>query len=722
MNRFFKISLASLIGLPLLLLIALLLLIQFQDANRFKPIIEQQAKNKAGINLSIKGELGWSLFPLGIDINDMQVNDQSDQAFASVNRLLAQVDLLSLLKGSPSIHTVLLDGAQVALLESAQGEANWLNILPPQEPHPLNPNETTQSKEAGEQNKTLSFLLSKLEITGLELVYSSELKNQKLELSPVNISVSNIAPNSDIPAKISFSFKDKVQDLRLKADIQALLSFSSDFSKIAIKELSSKFESSGPFSQAKVVHASIKSKLSVDTQAQEILVEQLSLMFEHLKLESQLSLNDYASSPVVKGSLNVSEFSPLEMASKFNIELPAMASPTSLHAFSLSADFELKNQLLKLSQLRTKLDESSWLGQLVFNTQSQALKLKLEGDTFNLDHYLPPPNSDAQTAPPAKDSSPDKDRLQAQTELLPLDTIRQLDMDIAFTQQSLIAKKLLIEKLNLQLSAKKGLLTLKDLSARSHQGTFVTTALLDARSDSAEWKADNTIRGLNLGSLIQALDIQKAEDTINLSGSLNLNTSLSSKGNSLPSLQANALAQSQFEVLEGELQGLNLKALSCKGLALINRDSLDTANWPSSTAFDQLKGQVTLAKEVVNSRFELSSAGLNMDAEGPIKLATNALDIRMGLRVIGDMGERACRVNEKFKHIPIPVRCNGKFDTPPAKLCKLDSQRLREASKQVAVKEGKRKLEKELDRTLKKHLGDKDELKDAAKSLLKKLF
>ena len=111
-----------------------------------------------------------------------------------------------------------------------------------------------------------------------------------------------------------------------------------------------------------------------------------------------------------------------------------------------------------------------------------------------------------------------------------------------------------------------------------------------------------------------------------------------------------------------------------------------------------------------------------MDAEGPIKLATNALDIRMGLRVIGDMGERACRVNEKFKHIPIPVRCKGKFDTPPAKLCKLDSQRLREASKQVAVKEGKRKLEKELDRTLKKHLGDKDELKDAAKSLLKKLF
>ncbi|WP_231882859.1 AsmA family protein, partial [Oleiphilus sp. HI0132] len=104
MNKFLKFSLLLVIGLPLLAVLGIALFIQFQDANRFKPTIEQQAIEQAGINLSIDGSLTWSLYPLGIDINDMQISDQHGQAFASIKRILAQVDLFSLLKGSPSVH------------------------------------------------------------------------------------------------------------------------------------------------------------------------------------------------------------------------------------------------------------------------------------------------------------------------------------------------------------------------------------------------------------------------------------------------------------------------------------------------------------------------------------------------------------------------------------------------------------------------------------------
>ncbi|WP_156499951.1 AsmA family protein, partial [Oleiphilus sp. HI0061] len=214
---------------PLLAVLGIALFIQFQDANRFKPTIEQQAIEQAGINLSIDGSLTWSLYPLGIDINDMQISDQHGQAFASIKRILAQVDLFSLLKGSPSVHTLLLDSAKISLFEDEQGKANWLNILPTQETAALEKDTSeTKAKDSNQDSKNqktseLSFLLSQLSISNLNIAYTSELKNQSIKLSPASIKVSNIAPNKDVPFDIDFTFEDTIEKLTLNSNIIGLI-------------------------------------------------------------------------------------------------------------------------------------------------------------------------------------------------------------------------------------------------------------------------------------------------------------------------------------------------------------------------------------------------------------------------------------------------------------------------------------------------------------------
>ena len=77
------------------------------------------------------------------------------------------------------------------------------------------------------------------------------------------------------------------------------------------------------------------------------------------------------------------------------------------------------------------------------------------------------------------------------------------------------------------------------------------------------------------------------------------------------------------------------------------------------------------------------------------------------------------RFNKKVKKLGIPIKCQGAFDTPPAELCKLDTSRLGDMAKKLAVEEGKRKINKEIDRALKKRLGDK---KEPIKSLLNKFL
>ncbi|KZY75741.1 hypothetical protein A3740_14630 [Oleiphilus sp. HI0068] len=726
MNKFLKFSLLLVIGLPLLAVLGIALFIQFQDANRFKPTIEQQAIEQAGINLSIDGSLTWSLYPLGIDINDMQISDQHGQAFASIKRILAQVDLFSLLKGSPSVHTLLLDSAKISLFEDAQGKANWLNILPTQETAALEKDTSeTKAKDSNQDSKNqktseLSFLLSQLSISNLNIAYTSELKNQSIKLSPASIKVSNIAPNKDVPFDIDFTFEDTIEKLTLNSNIIGLIEFSPDFSKITVKELKSNFEANGAFSQFEVINASLDSKFTVNTSKEEIVVEELFLILEELKLDSQLSLTNYLESPHLQGQVQVNKFNPKILAERFGIALPTLSSPEALNAFSLSSKLEFKDQALYFQQINTQVDKSSWQGDLTFNSSNQAFALSLVGDSVNIDNYLPAEEENNNTQASANDEAPTNN--QTNSELLPLETLRQLDLDISLKQQSLIANKVLIENLNVELAAKNGIVSVTNLSAKSHEGILNTSAKIDARSNKPTWQADTKISNLNLGTLIQALEIQNAEDSASLSGTLNFSAALTSRGNTLSEVQSNALAQSEFEVLDGEVQGINFKALSCKGLALINKDSIDTNNWPKATPFDLLKGSASLKDEILTNNFELTSSGLAMSAEGPINLSATSLDIKTGLRVIGDSNEHACRVNEKFKDIPVPVRCKGKFDTPPAELCKLDSKRLLDATKQVAAKEAKRKLDKELDRALNKHLGDKDEIKDAAKNLLKKLF
>ena len=123
--------------------------------------------------------------------------------------------------------------------------------------------------------------------------------------------------------------------------------------------------------------------------------------------------------------------------------------------------------------------------------------------------------------------------------------------------------------------------------------------------------------------------------------------------------------------------------------------------------------------QVIGTRFDLITSGIHADSTGAIDISKSNIDILASLKVIGELGDNACRVNDKVKQIGIPIRCQGALDTPPAELCKLDTSRLGDMAKELAIEEGKRKANKEIDRALDKHLGDK---KDQVKSLFNKLL
>ncbi|WP_197470260.1 hypothetical protein, partial [Oleiphilus sp. HI0117] len=249
----------------------------------------------------------------------------------------------------------------------------------------------TKAKDSNQDSKNqktseLSFLLSQLSISNLNIAYTSELKNQSIKLSPASIQVSNIAPNKDVPFDVDFTFEDTIEKLTLNSNIIGLIEFSPDFSKITVKELKSNFEANGAFSQFEVINASLDSKFTVNTSKEEIVVEELFLILEELKLDSQLSLTNYLESPHLQGQVQVNKFNPKILAERFGIALPTLSSPEALNAFSLSSKLEFKDQALYFQQINTQVDKSSWQGDLTFNSSNQAFALSLVGDSVNIDN------------------------------------------------------------------------------------------------------------------------------------------------------------------------------------------------------------------------------------------------------------------------------------------------------------------------------------------------
>ncbi len=73
----------GLVGLVVILIVAAgVLLGIFIDPNDYKTDIEKLALEKAGLELSIGGDIGWTLFPwLGLELNALEARYPGNETF-----------------------------------------------------------------------------------------------------------------------------------------------------------------------------------------------------------------------------------------------------------------------------------------------------------------------------------------------------------------------------------------------------------------------------------------------------------------------------------------------------------------------------------------------------------------------------------------------------------------------------------------------------------------
>lgn len=737
MKAFGKILGLLMLGLLLIVIGLGFALTHLFDPNDYKDEIQQLARDKANLELQLKGDIGWSLFPwLGLELTDATLAsaDSPDQPFANLRLLGLSVRVLPLLRREVQMSDIRVDGLDLTLQRDDKGRGNWEGVGQQAKRETAQTDATAQppaqqpvADEAAQPTQPLKLDIDSLTISNSRVDYQDAKSGQQFSAEGIELSTGAIREGADIPVKLLAFLGSNQPVVRAKTELQGLLRFDRALKRYQLQDLKLAGEASGEPLGGKTLTFASQGQLLLDQSAQVAEWTGIKLSANQLRALGELKLRDLDKTAQLEGNLSLAQFNLREFLDGIGIVLPAMRDNTTLSRFEMSTRLAGTPTSISLNDLSLKLDDSTFSGNLALSDiAKQALRLQLKGDRLDLDRYLPPENKDADAgaarqnevkqavAAAGKSGTtplPGAPTQQAWSSkpLLPLETLRKLDVEAAVGLGQLTLSKLPIEDARLALTAKSGLLALKELRGDLHGGEFAVRSQLDARPAIPVLSANQQLKRIPLEKLLEARG-EKAP----VRGLLDLNADLRTQGNSekawIDALNGNA----SFSLNDGVLVDANLEQQLCQGIATLNRKSLSGEPRGKDTPFEELHGSLKVTNGVAsNPDLKARIPGLTVNGDGAVDLRVLGMDYRVGIVIEGDktaMPDPACQVNERYVGLEWPLRCRGPLELG-AKACRLDKDGLGK----IAAKLAGNKLEQKIE----EKLGDKvsPELKDALKGL-----
>lgn len=743
MKAFGKILGIVILALLLLVVAAGFILTHFFNPNDYKDEIRQLARDKANLELGLKGDIGWSLFPwLGLELHDTSVASAStpNKPFADLQLLGLSVRVLPLLRRQVQMSDIRVEGLTLTLIRDKNGAGNWENIGKPAQASAAGTQPTAPQGASGEAPKAqvrdipqpLQLDIDSLNVKNARIDFSDEQSGKQYSVQGLDLNTGAIRESSSIPFKLSAYLSSNQPLVRAKTELTGSLRFDRALKRYQLEDAKLSGELAGDPLQGKTATFSAQGQLLLDQAAQIAEWTGLKLSINQLRALGELKARDLDKEPKFTGGLSIAQFNLRDFLDGIGQSLPAMADGNTLTRLELAARLDGGLNSVNLGDIKLKLDDSTFSGNLgLADIAKQAWRVQLSGDRLDLDRYLPGKAvKDAEATSSSRKAEVDATLASATTKgdsplpnaptqqawsdtpLLPLARLRGLDLDIALNLGQLTLDKLPIENAVLKLHGQNGQLSLDEMRGELYDGRFNAKASLDVRQDVPLLSAQKHIAGVPIERILEAQG-QKPPVT----GLLDLDADLTTQGNSQKAWIDNLNGNARFDISKGVLLNANLEEQLCRGIATLNRKTLSAEHGGKDTPFRELQGNLTFRNGVAsNPDLKASVPGLTVKGNGDLDLRVLGMDYRLGVIIEGDksdMPDPACEVNKRYAGIEWPLRCRGPLELG-AKACRLDKDGVGQIAAQLAGQRLNDKIDEKL--------GDKvsPELKDALKNLFKK--
>lgn len=709
----------ALLAVIVLVVIAIGVAILVIDPNTYKPQIEKAVEDNTNLDLILAGDIGWSIIPLGLELNDVEATLDGER-LVRLDQLIAQVDFWSLIAMSPKVNTFVLDGLDARLSVAEDGTGNWTRVMP--EPETTTgdqaPAGTSETETAAEP---LNFNVEDIRITNAQVHYDDLSTGQSIILEDFSLSASQIALGQKFPLELAFRFATGEPEFDVEGRINAQLSANQALNEFEVSGLDSQFSLSGaPFGD-ETVQARLTGSLNANTKNETATLTEFRAAFANMELITNLNVSGFGNQPAVSGNIKIPEFSLKQLLTTLGQDAPETEDPDVLNAIAFSTDIGGPSGKVELNNLNITVDDTTFEGTASYALGNSAIGLNLTGDQFNADRYLPPASEETEASTEGSTTTAET----AEADLLPLETLRELALDINLGLGELIISNLNIANIKTVVTANKGLLKVNEFSGKLYYGDFNANVTLDARTDNPKWAITNRVN--NVQTLPLLTDLANVDL---LSGAANMNMNINTQGNRISAIREQAKGEINFNLAEGKFTRMNMTRMACQGVALVNGETLTATDWGDSTPFNDMKGTLKIDGNTLNNTDLVAAlAGMELRGDGMVDLKASELDYKIGLRIVGEIHrDEACRVTDYVEGAVIPLECSGNFGEDPAGLCSFDGSRFRDTLKDMAANAARQKATKEVERAIDDKVGKElekrldGETSDKVKDALKGLF
>lgn len=601
-------------GLVALVILALLLVPQFVDVERYKPVIESKVSEATGRPFRLAGDLDLSLFPwTGFALSDLHLGNPpgfETEDLLYVRSFDVRVKLLPLISRDVQVERFVLEGVQVNLEKAKDGRTNWEGLGGRKEAQPEQKPQTPEKESPTSGLPLEGLAVGDFSVSGA-LLWIDHAAGTRKEITDLSLILRKVS--LDRPIDLDFGAKLDGNPISLQGIV-------------------------GPLGRDPM-----KSSIPLDLQ--------LSAL-EQLQAHIKGSLEDLASARRYDMTLQVDPFSPRTLLDALDQPLPVEPTdPEVLKRASLNLRATGTPEQVSVQEGRLALDDST----LTFSASARAFSrpdvgFDLRLDEIDLDRYLPPPPEGAKKAETEEAASGQPE------EPVDYEPLRRLILDGTVRVGTLVAKGIRVQDILLEVRAKDGVLRLDPFEAKVSQGTVRADAQADVRGTSPKSRFSTRLEGIQAGPLV----LQLAGKDI-IEGSVRGDIEMRTTGDRPDPIKRNLNGKGQLQFQDGAIVGIDLA-----GMVRNVQSSFGLAEKPSErpkTDFSELSAPFTVENGVVHtSGTELKSPLLRVVTTGSANLVNETLDLRVEPKVVATLKGQGDA--QQRKGLKVPVNVTGTFSKP----------------------------------------------------------
>ena len=572
--------------------------------------------------------------------------------------------------------------------------------------------------------------LQSLRVEGFEFVdavirYDDRSSNTSATVSELNLSTSAITFDEPIDVTFGARIENSQPVIDTRLEMSAQLTFDKELTTYTLRDLVFTIVANANEFIPQQEKIEIRSSIDVSMDDERVVLKQLQLSALGTTTLADITVLQFMQTPVIQGDIEVQPFNAREVAKRVAVELPVMAKENALHHVAIKTKIKLHGEKLQANDFILVLDDNTLSGWLhVIDIGKQQLRYDLSFEQLNLNDYMPPVVESTEKpgvvagagAGPGTGAAVEGAASGDEKIELPVEMMRNLDVQGDFRIASLTAKEYQISQFLMTTKAKDGVIDIKPLAMQLLQGQVNSAVNVNVQKEKPVYAIDLDVNQVQAGPVVDPFLVGIMGDKpLTLEGAVNMTMDVKTTGETVNQLKQASKGQIVLDMKQTAVNGFDPEFYMRSSVA----DYVDSKGFGMSktimgsyrprevTVFDKIHSTVKLADgKAQTDDFLMSAERVQVTAKGHVDIMQDTVDVVSSVAL-----PRGKTAVEKVLDKPVFVRVHGPFD---ALQYDLDTDRLKQSTTDVLESQAKAKIDAEKQRLKDKAEAEKQRLKDKA--------